>query len=528
MAARNLLLRNDQCVGDLVTITAAIEALAQQHPQYRVSVQCPHPDVFRNNPHVHRLELGADYEVVPMHCHIATRASINRSNQQHNHFMDCWTQHLAQSLGVDLVTTTNRPHLYLSEWEREVRPAILPPGRFAIVNAGFKGDYTAKHAGTAKYQAIVDALPEITFLQVGTEGEHKPLSGAINLLGKTSVRDLIRMAYWCDFVVTPVSALHHIAAAFSKPSFTFNSREPDWFIRYPTSTIYSSNGLLPCCKENACWRSKADPNDADSSRCALPVLRDNEWVPTCLDRIPVCRVVEDIRALYEYGTLTPGEQMTEEKYSTPDNPTVGVVIGTHGSPEYIELQLESLKRFHPNTPTLVVDDCSPNLRELATICKKYRAEFISNEERLGHLRGDMAVYARGLEWAHNRNLDLCVKISRRFLFTQAWLDDLKQEAVSSQKPTVAGWCRHYNWLRTECLCMRVADWLLYTAELIEAIDSGVDCVEHHINNRIVSRLGGFHEWKKLGNHRHERNKAYLWHDWANEDEYRQLANTWGL
>ncbi len=534
---------NNQCPGDLVAITAAIHCLHEQYPgKYLTTVRSPHPAIFENNPHVAALGPGA-WDKVEMHCPL-----INASNHRPVHFMDAWTQNLAEQLGITLTLTTNKPFLYLTDWEKEVRPAVLPQrGKYALICAGRKGCYTAKHPGSRMYQEIVNRLRgKVQFVQVGSAGDHHPpLEGVVNLVGKTSVRDLIRLAYHCEFGVGAVTFLHHVCAAFRKPYFCFNSREPNAWIQYPTSQIFGSNGLLPCNREHACWVNKADPNDTDTSRCALPVLVENEWVPKCLAMIDPAEVVARIERLYEGGTLTaePKLSVTVQERIIPDDPSLGLVVTTYGNPAYVALHLENRKRHFPDVPVLVVDDCSPDEAALVSVCVEYGADFVSNPKRLGHQPGDLSGFTHGLTWAHRKGLDLVVKQSRTWLPHYAWVDDFKALAVKAQYPTYSNRCDNYNFgFRSECLGMHVASWYPFVSQIKEAIGRGDHgLVEAYLDQQVAQRIPlcavaqaqqvqhpGHMQWDMLGTNRHAPPPNTLWHDVCDPAAYASLASLWGL
>ena len=54
----------------------------------------------------------------------------------------------------------------------------------------------------------------------------------------------------------------------------------------------------------------------------------------------------------------------------PENPTVGVVIGTYGSIAFIELQLYYLTVVNKIKNVLIHDDCSPQQNELKQLAEK--------------------------------------------------------------------------------------------------------------------------------------------------------------
>jgi hypothetical protein len=480
-----------------------------------------------------------------MHCPL-----INRSNQQPVHFMDAWTQHLANQLGRPLQLVVNRPYVYLTEHEQRFRPAAAPPtGKYAVINASYKSCYPLKHPGHKLYQAIVDHFRDrITFVQTGDAKEHyRELQGpnVINAIGKTSVRDYIRLCYHAEFGIGPVTSTLHIFAAFQKPYFCFNTREPNSWLFYPSVQFITSNGLLPCNRYGACWHNKADPASPDRNICERPHFIDGEWIPECAKIINPASVCERIEAMYNSGMLTyePRAMTETPKSIIPDNPTVGIAIATHACVPYVHMQLEARKRFYPDVPALVVDDCSPDFRELANLCKQYGADFISNPQRLGHVKGDIASYRHAIQWAAAKGLDLVVKVSRRWIIMKPWVEDFKRLAILTQYPTYSNRCDHYGFgFRSECIGLHVDSWLQTVPTMLEAIqgpDPGL--AEAFYDQRCSQAIPlcemakdyqaehpGWATWDLLGTNRHAVPPWILWHNALTPEVYHMKAKEWGL
>lgn len=117
-------------------------------------------------------------------------------------------------------------------------------GRFWIMMAGGKYDFTAKWWNPDFYQEVVDHFQgRIQFVQCGEAGHwHPPLKGVINLIGKTDTRQFVRLMYHADGVVCPVTFAMHLAAAVEmKPGRPKNracvviagGREPSHWEAYP-------------------------------------------------------------------------------------------------------------------------------------------------------------------------------------------------------------------------------------------------------------------------------------------------------
>src|SRR5438046_1666690 len=87
--------------------------------------------------------------------------------------------------------------------------------RFWIIVSGGKMDFTAKWWDPDRCQAIVDHFKDrILFVQCGEAKHHHPvLKNVIDLIGKTDLRQLVRLIYHSDGIVCPVTVFMHLAAA---------------------------------------------------------------------------------------------------------------------------------------------------------------------------------------------------------------------------------------------------------------------------------------------------------------------------
>src|SRR5262249_33501562 len=141
---------------------------------------------------------------------------IHKSDSRPVHFVQGFVDHLGAALGVRLECSVNRPYLYLSDdeksWMNQVEETTGYAGPFWIVNSGYKDDFPIK--AWHGYQQVVDALKDkMRFVQVGEASpnhHHEPLHGAINLVGKTDTRQLIRLCYHAVGGIGGESFLHHI------------------------------------------------------------------------------------------------------------------------------------------------------------------------------------------------------------------------------------------------------------------------------------------------------------------------------
>lgn len=230
---------------------------------------------------------------------------------------------------------------------------------------------------------------------------------------------------------------------------------------------------------------------------------------------------------------------------------LGLVIGTYGAVPYIHLQLESLKRFHPGTPCLVVDDGSDQREELAALCKEYGVEFLGRDKRMNHARGDMQVFIEGHSWAQRNGIKLLVKFSRRWVPTATWQEEALRLWKETKAPTLSNVCMHNEYgFRTECLAMDVTAWkesnaLSFIQTKIDdtagqpshwvAGDCGV-LVEGEIHH--ASKLAQEHvnwvgnntyaPWPWMGESRAIRYPGIIWHVTDGPDVYHRQLLYWGI
>lgn len=294
-----------------MVMTAAVESLHRAYPgRYRVAVNTTCPDIWKHNPRVEELGRafgGHECAVIELEYPL-----IHKSNDRPVHFMQGFCDDLASKIGVPVPLSVNRPSLYLSDDERQNPPDLPRP--YVVVNAGTKDDFTAKGAGRKCYQDIADHFRgRLTFVQIGEAHHlHKPLDGVINLIGKTSTRELFRVAHHSAAGVGPITFLHHVYAALGKPYVCYmGGREPLAWEQYQTAVMLSTHGRLPCCQERACWKSRTvalnDGTKGDKSLCALPVLdQGGEWVPKCMELLGPCGAIEALENMMETGVIKCG------------------------------------------------------------------------------------------------------------------------------------------------------------------------------------------------------------------------------
>ncbi len=318
---RGLLLANRLAPGDILVMTSAIRELQRNYPgKYEIDVRTPCNELFENNPYLtkhnisetdfnilngkfasvptsdmsiasHTGKLG-DILVIDMHYPL-----IHRSGKNGAHFSEGHTEWLEEVLGIKIQQDSIRPEIYLSQAEKDwPSPVVVKKGytgRYWVINAGSKNDYTLKQY--PYYQEVVNLLRDkVRFVQIGQKSHnHKPLDGVIDMVGETSLRELARLVYHSEGVLTCVSLPMHLAAALGKPCVVVaGAREGTRWELYPNHQFLYVNGCLPCATYDGCWKSKN--GDCHNKK---------DGVPVCMALIHPEDVVRSIERYYEGGML---------------------------------------------------------------------------------------------------------------------------------------------------------------------------------------------------------------------------------
>jgi len=335
---RKLILRNFQSPGDLVVLTLVLALLHRAFPgQFLTDVRTSAPAIWENNPWITPLsESDPGVEIIDMHYPL-----IHQSNQRPYHFLHAFVQYLETRLNLTIPVTKFSGEIYLTDEEREFPlPGQELPDSYWIMMAGCKPDFTAKLWNPASYQRVVDHFRGvINFVQCGESGHwHQPLDGVTNLLGKTSLRQFVRLMHHAAGVVGPVTLAMHLAAAVEtrpgrpklRPCVVIaGGREPAAWEEYPGHQFLHTIGALTCCQDGGCWKSRCqlvgDGDEKDRRNvCEMPVqITPDLRVPRCMDMITPEDVIRRIEYYREGGML-----FAEGQSSAGSPSAIGRATGT--------------------------------------------------------------------------------------------------------------------------------------------------------------------------------------------------------
>lgn len=308
-----LFIHQHQSPGDILALTAAVRDLKASHPDIAINVSTTAQELWWYNPNLDRTvnELNAD-RVITSHYDL-----IHTSNTSGLHIIDCFRMDLEQQLGLCIAPGARRCDVHLTDDEKEPSYARAKTGidhGYWLVNAGHKRDFTAKQWSLERYQEVVDRTRHrITWVQIGSlEHEHRPLRNCVCLLGKTTHRELLRLMYRAGGVLTGISYPMHLSTmpmpvpCRQRPCVVVaGGREPATFTFYTNHQFLHTCGMLPCCDNGGCWKSRTIPlndgDEKDGSLCLHPTQTPSgQTVPLCMDRITTDMVVARILDYCKY------------------------------------------------------------------------------------------------------------------------------------------------------------------------------------------------------------------------------------
>jgi hypothetical protein len=354
---RKLLLLNCLSPGDVMAMTASVRDLHRAYPNtFITDVHTSAGSIWQHNPYITKLPCKVEHlkeghteeesptvrifdkrrlkitledpEIEIFDCGYDGDypASINRCNQNSYHFIHGYAQDIGRKIGVHIPVTEFKGDIHLSEQETLWISQIQELGvkdNFWLIFSGGKYDFTAKWWNPDGYQAVVDHFKhKITFVQCGDPAHfHPELKDVINLVGKTDIRQLIRLVYHASGVVCPVTFAMHLAAAVPMKPFDnygrrtppnracvvlAGGREPYHWEAYPHHQFIHTVGALPC-SHQPCWKSRCQPvgddDDKDKNLCPHPVkINEKLQIPKCQMMITP-KMVTDRIEMYHKGGL---------------------------------------------------------------------------------------------------------------------------------------------------------------------------------------------------------------------------------
>lgn len=311
-------------LGDAFTMTCGIRDFKKAFPNVKIKVTSTAPRVWDNNPYI-------DQDITPEKTvNVGTGWLTNASNRLNLHMANAYRISIQNETGLTFDQGPIRPDIWLSGEEYDAPPLIEGP--YWVIILGGELGWPLKMYPLDKWQQVVDALPDIRFVQLGAS-EHTRAHGklannrgnVIDFVGKTQdpktgIRDLFKIFLHAQGSVGLVSMHMHLSAAFNNPCVVIaGAREPAWFTHYMGHQYLHVNGCLPCAEERACWHCGLE---------ACKNLRPDGKTPTCADIIRPEDVTAAIMKYYDGGRLKIGEKIMNPFFKNVNRGKEKVTIAT--------------------------------------------------------------------------------------------------------------------------------------------------------------------------------------------------------
>jgi len=297
---RRIIIEQGQSPGDILMFTRALGDLKESFPEWEIDVRTPCAEVFENSPRLTPIP-DDDKEAERI---IAAYEGIHQSGWRGQHFSDAFREDLEGKLGVKIIKTGLRPEIFLSEdekhWTNQVEVEFGYRGKFWLIDAGHKEDAPLKQY--PYYQEVANILNvrcPLRLVQVGHKDHNHPLlegPNVLNLVGKTDLRQLIRLGWWADGFISPISFPMVLAAAYEAPCVVVAAAtEPIRWQCYPNHHWLTMVGSMSCAPWDGCWKSKRED-------CAQLI----DGAPKCYRMIKPEWVADAVLSYYEGGRLNWG------------------------------------------------------------------------------------------------------------------------------------------------------------------------------------------------------------------------------
>jgi hypothetical protein len=319
---RRYILTHGRAPGDVAVMTALVRDIAKTHPgDIEVDVKTSAPDLWKYNPYItplRKLEKASKIPVISLDYGIGIREHTKKTT----HFINYFHNDFKKKTGISIPLTEPKPDFHFSKDEAD----RLISGRYWVMLSGGKSDFTAKVWYHKHFQTVVDMLNErgIATVQVGSADGghwHPKLERTLDLVGKTNLRDMMRIVRDGDGVICGVTFAMHLAAGLERPCVCIaGGREAWWWEAYVNENkgfgdvsgrlknphrFLHTIGLLDCCEHHGCWKNKVVKINGDTLVCKRPIQLPGQAIPECLQMITPNHVVGAVMSYYTDKSLPP-------------------------------------------------------------------------------------------------------------------------------------------------------------------------------------------------------------------------------
>lgn len=306
---RKVILTQSQSPGDILVFTRAVADLKKTFPDWQIDVRTPCPEIWENSPRLTPLkesDVGVQVYNIKYGRHGVPYMTVHESGWSGIHFIEALIQELEAQLMVKIQRRSLRPEIWISDlektWTNQVEAIFCYAGPFWLLNAGIKPDNELKQYH--RWQEVVSLFNDhfqgsVRLVQIGHKDHiHPKLDGVYDLVGKTDLRQFIRLSWWAHGSVGPISFQMHLSGALQQPAVVVaGGKEPIRWELYPNHRYLATNGCLACCAYDGCWLG------GNKGKCKDQMP---DGTPRCFALIKPYQIVDAIKMYYGGGMLHTG------------------------------------------------------------------------------------------------------------------------------------------------------------------------------------------------------------------------------
>ncbi len=239
-------------LGDVLLTTPSFQALKRKHPGCKIEVYCVsplHEQMYRHNPYIDSLrDASFRKNMVSWARYYLKLDTFYKPNYgsllPSRYYTTNATGIIAEMLDVTL--EGEQMAVFLTESEEQAARRLLakypnPVAMHITSHSSANLNWPRQH-----WEELVQAMPEVTFLQLGAGREEK-VEGAIDLRGRTSIRESLALVKQAASFVGVASFMSHASAAVGTPGVVlFGPSTPRVWGHEGNVNLFKGTPCAPC------------------------------------------------------------------------------------------------------------------------------------------------------------------------------------------------------------------------------------------------------------------------------------------
>ncbi len=261
-------------LGDGLLVTPTLRELKKQFPDCKIILFCRNArqmDLFKHNPRVDGIHTGSFWRSPVTYLrHYFKLSPFYETTFQRIPPTFVYEKHakdiLAEMFGVQL--SDPQLEVFLTPREEAFARNVLAPYRNPVVLHATSTCSVNHLWPSGRWEALVEKMPDLTFIQVGTAGE-KAVKGAVDLRGKTTVREGMALVKHATGFVGVEAFFGHVANAVGTPGVVlFGDSDPNTWGHETNLNLSKNMPCAPC--YNLLWGDRCPYDNACMKNISVP------------------------------------------------------------------------------------------------------------------------------------------------------------------------------------------------------------------------------------------------------------------